>query len=130
MDEYLQAALGLVQAQAGVRVMTEDEISAFVARVASGLNEMDNRVEEPVRQVSALEARRSIREKSVVCLECGKSFRIITQRHLAKHDLTKEEYKVKYGLPKNTVLACKALQRGRQQRMETIQLWEKRRRDE
>ena len=132
MDDYLKEALEIARAQAGVRVMSEEEISSFVRKVAQGIRtvaEGDVPVESDNGDL-VMEARKSVKEKSVTCLECGKSFKILTKRHLAQHGLTSEEYRDKYGLKKGTALVCKALQRERRKKMAEMQLWEKRRKPE
>ena len=37
MDDYLKEALEITRAQAGVRVMSEEEIATFIQRVALGI---------------------------------------------------------------------------------------------
>lgn len=132
MDDYLKEAVELARAQAGVRVMSEDEIAAFVAKVAASLRAIAEGGECASCEsgVSMEDAKKSIKEKSVTCLECGKSFKILTKRHLAQHGLTSDEYRDKYGLKKGTALVCKALQRERRKKMAEMQLWEKRRKPE
>ncbi len=73
------------------------------------------------------DARKSIKERSVTCLECGKTFRILTRRHLASHNLDAEQYRAKWGLKKGTPLVSKDLQRERRKKMKDMKLWEKRR---
>jgi predicted transcriptional regulator len=77
-------------------------------------------------QEPAVDPKKSIREKSVICLECGKSFKILSKRHLAQHGLTPQEYKEKWGFKKNQSLVAKALSRQRKKKMQEIQLWKKR----
>ena len=128
MDDYLKEALEITRAQAGVRVMSEEEIAAFIQKVAQGIRSVAEG-ETPVELDSgemALEARKSVKEKSVTCLECGKSFKILTKRHLATHGLSTEEYLEKWGFKKGTPLACKALQRERRKKMNDMKLWERR----
>ena len=130
MDDYLKQALELARAQAGVRVMSEDDIAKFVATLANKLRSIGENCTcagEENTSVSADDVRKSVKEKSVTCLECGKSFKVLTKRHLAVHGLTSDEYKAKYGMKKNTALVCKALQRERRKKMAEMQLWEKRR---
>ena len=131
MDDYLKQALELARAQASVRVMTEEEITKFVAILAAKLRSLAAGQEVEATcgacEISAEDIKKSVKEKSVTCLECGKSFKILTKRHLAQHGLTTEEYKAKYGMKKNTALVCKALQRERRKKMAEMQLWEKRR---
>lgn len=123
----LVEALNLAKAQAGVRVMTEDEILAFVTRLSAGIQQiMDGNEETETVVVDPAESRKSIRESSVTCLECGQSFKILTKRHLALHGLTPAEYREKWGLKKGTPLTCKSLQRERRKKMQEMQLWERR----
>ena len=70
--------------------------------------------------------KRSIKEKSIVCLECGKTFKVITKKHLILHGLDAVSYRAKWGLKKGTPLTCKELQRARRQKMKDMKLWEKR----
>ena len=62
----------------------------------------------------------------LVRLESGQPFKILTKRHLAHYGLTPEQYREKWGYPKNTPLVCKALQRERRKKMQDMKLWEKR----
>ena len=119
MDDYLKEAIELARAQASVRVMSEEEISRFIATLASKLRAL---AEGCVcvgadSKASAEDVKNSIKEKSVTCLECGKSVKVLTKRHLATHNLTPEEYKAKYGMKKSTALICKAMQRARRKKM-------------
>lgn len=131
MEDYLKEALEIVKAQASVRTMTEEEITSMVKTLASGIrviSEQDALAEET--QEAAVDPKKSIKEKTVTCLECGKTFKILTKRHLALHDLDAISYREKWGLKKNTPLVCKALQRERRKKMNTMKLWERRRKNE
>ena len=128
MDDYLKQALEIVKAQASVRVMSEEEITSMVRTLSARLKTLeDSPIEEEDNAAPAMPPAKSIKEKSVTCLECGKTFKIITRKHLATHDLDAESYRAKWGLKKNTPLVCKELQRERRKKMKDMQLWEKRR---
>ncbi|WP_027371561.1 MucR family transcriptional regulator [Desulfovermiculus halophilus] len=131
MEEHVQEALDIVKAQASVRNMTEEEITSMVQglskqlkKITEGGAESQERTEQP--QEPAVDPKKAIREKSVVCLECGKTFKVLTKRHLALHGLTPEEYKEKWGMKKNTALIAKGLARQRKQKMNEMQLWKRR----
>ncbi|GAB6888424.1 MucR family transcriptional regulator [Desulfothermus okinawensis JCM 13304] len=130
MEEYIKQALEIVKAQASVRNMTEEEITSMVKSLADQLKGLvegkDAKGEEEEQQQPAVDPKKAIREKSVVCLECGKSFRILTKRHLKSHGLTPEEYKKKWGYKKTQSLIAKSLARERRKKMQEIQLWKKR----
>lgn len=129
MEEYLQSALEIVKAQASARAMTEDEIISMVRSIANGIAAINAGQESSKTEDSAtpaMDTKKAIREASIVCLECGKSFKVITRKHLASHDLTPEEYREKYGYKKTQALACKSLARERRNKMKDMKLWERR----
>ena len=51
----------------------------------------------------------SIQRDQVVCLECGKAFTLLSNRHLALHGLKPREYKRKYGLRQSQPLSARTL---------------------
>ncbi|MFO7875868.1 MAG: MucR family transcriptional regulator [Desulfovermiculus sp.] len=130
MEEYVQQALDIVKAQASVRNMTEEEITSMVQSLSQQLkgivegNGAQAEAEKP--QEPAVDPKKAIREKAVVCLECGKKFKVLSKKHLAQHNLTPEEYKEKWGYKKNQSLIAKELARQRKQKMQEMQLWKRR----
>lgn len=129
MDDYLLSALEIVKAQASARPMTEDEILSMVKSVASGIAAITSGQSLPGNEEAVapvMDPKKAIKESSVTCLECGKSFKVITAKHLAHHGLTPEAYKAKYGYKKGTALAAKSLVRARRTKMKEMKLWERR----
>ena len=130
MTDFLKEALLLTKAQASVRVMTEDEMMQMVTKLASRLQAMatgEVPVQAPAEEsLTGIDPKKSIKEKSITCLECGKVFKVITKKHLAIHGLDAVSYREKYGLKKGTPLTCKELQRSRRAKMKDMKLWEKR----
>lgn len=132
MDDFLKEALDIVKAQASVCVMDEEEIIAMVKRLSSGIKGAsggDAGAEDQVGSELLSDPRKSIKEKSVTCLECGKAFKILTRKHLAGHGLDAAQYREKWSLKKDTPLVCKGLQRERRKKMKDMKLWEKRRKN-
>jgi len=132
MEDYLKHAIELVKAQASVRVMPEDEMADMIASLAAKLRKLDSSCDESeecctcAAEAPVTDAKRSIKEKSITCLECGKTFKVITKKHLILHGLDAVSYRAKWGLKKGTPLTCKELQRARRQKMKDMKLWEKR----
>ncbi len=126
MDETLKQALEIVKAQASVRTMTEEEISSMVLKLSRSIQQLTVGPTEPQEDIPAMDIAKAIKEKSIACLECGKTFKILTRKHLAIHELSPEEYREKWGYKKNMPLVCKSLQRERRKKMKDMKLWEKR----
>lgn len=126
MEDYLKEALEIVKAQASVRTMTEDEITSMVQKLAAGIKAIAEGGSVAVEEEYAVEPTKAIREKSILCCVCGKSFKILTKKHLASHGLTADEYREKFGYKKKLPLVCKSLQRERRKKMKEMKLWTKR----
>ena len=127
MDDYLKQALEIVKAQASVRIMSEEEITSMVKNLSHHLRNLE---ELPIEQDEPaplnISPAKSIKEKTITCLECGKSFKIITKKHLAAHGLDADSYREKWGMKKTIPLVCKELQRERRKKMREMKLWENR----
>ncbi len=127
MDDYLKQALEIVKAQASVRIMSEEEITSMVRTLAYHLRSLEDINLQPEEQKKpVVEPSKSIKEKSITCLECGKSFKILTKKHLEAHNLDPDAYKDKWGIKKTAPLVCKELQRERRKKMREMKLWERR----
>ena len=126
MDDYLKEALEIVKAQAKVRPMTEEEMISMVQKLSEGIRSVCGEG-DPVEDVQPqTPVRKSIKEQSIVCLECGNSFKILTKKHLLSHGLDADAYREKWGIKRNTPLVCKSLQRERRKKMKSMKLWERR----
>lgn len=126
MEDHLKQAIEIVKAQAAVRVMTEEEITSMMRSLAQSIHAVATGNEPEPETEPVVDPKNAIREKSVLCCECGKSFKVLTKRHLETHGLTVEEYKEKYGYKKETSLVAKSLARERRKTMLNMRLWEKR----
>jgi len=127
MESYLKEALEIVKAQASVRTMTEEEITAMVRKLSDNIRAIsENSGNIVVEESEILDPKKAIKEKSITCVICGKSFKLLTKKHLASHGLTADEYRERCGYKKGAPLVCKALQRERRKKMQDMRLWERR----
>ncbi len=126
MEDYLKQAIEIVKAQAAVRTMSQEEITAMIASLAGSIRNVAEGIAPQVETEAAVDPKTAIKEKSVTCCECGKSFKVLTKKHLATHGLTPEQYREKYGYKKGTSLVAKSLARERRKTMQGMKLWEKR----
>jgi predicted transcriptional regulator len=124
MEDTLKQALEIVKAQAGVRVMSAEEMVSMIETIAESIGSVGK--EEVKEEKPVVDPKKAIREKSIICLECGKAFKVLTKKHLASHDLTPDEYRKKWGYKKGTALVAKGLARARRKKMQSMKLWEKR----
>ena len=131
MDEFVKQSLEIVKAQAGIRPMTEEEMTSMVMKmstslkIASDVGSAAAGMDESSPDLQS-DPRKVIKEKTITCLECGKNFKVLTKKHLASHDLTPDEYRGKYGYKKGTSLIAKGLSKARRKKMQEMELWKKR----
>lgn len=128
MGDHVKNALEIVKAQAGFRTMSADEMCAMVSSLSNAIHQLMTEESTPSEPVPGAAAKQ-IGERGVTCLECGKSFKLLTRRHLLSHGLEADEYREKWGYAKDTPLVCKSLQRERRKKMKDMKLWEKRRKN-
>jgi len=129
MEDILSQALEIVKAQAGTRMMTADDITSMIRALTSSISSIAAGTEEIKSKTEMFtmdDAKKSVRERSVICMECGKSFKVLTKRHLETHNLTSDEYRDKWGLKKGSSLCAKSLARDRRKTMQDMKLWERR----
>ncbi len=108
MEERLvEMCAMIVSAQAKHVQLTTDELVSSLLTISKTLR--DIQVEQTSASPSAASPERSIHRNHIECLECGKSFTLLTNRHLALHKLTPRMYKKKYGLPLMQPLSARSL---------------------
>lgn len=114
----VEMASEIVAAQASHTPMSPEEISEGVRRVFEVLQNLQA-AEAGMGNGSESEGARvvkpqdSIQRNRVICLECNKDFKLLSNRHLALHGLTSRDYKLKYGLPLRQPLSARSLTQAR-----------------
>ncbi len=107
-----ELAAEIAVAQASHSTMSPEETSELLKKTFSCLQEIksveDGTVEAEEAQ-EAMDPKKSIQRNKVICLECGKEFRQLTNRHLKEHDITTKEYRKKYGFGARQPLSAKTL---------------------
>jgi len=106
-----ELAAEIVSAQAAVSKLTPEEINELIRKTYESLKSVKCDEEGSVVETAplAMDPKKSIKQATITCLECGKSFKIITKRHLKEHGLTPKEYKAKYGFKARQPLSAKYL---------------------
>ena len=102
----------IVSAQAGHTAMSSEDIVESLRRVFRTLQEVQllgGVAENEEGSVTPRDPQSSIQRNQVLCLECGKAFKLLSNRHLALHDLTPRAYKHKYGIRMTQALSARTL---------------------
>ncbi len=106
----VEMSASIVMAQASHSRLSPDDIADSLRKVFHALKDIqqmgaDSEIDEAISR----DPQASIQRNQVVCLECGKSFKLLSNRHLALHGLTPREYKQKHGIRITQALSSRAL---------------------
>jgi predicted transcriptional regulator len=108
-----EMAAEIVAAQASHVGMSHDEVGAALRKAFEALQSIkaieDGAAASVEEALAAMDPRASIQRNKVICLECCKEFKQITNRHLKDHGMNAKEYRKKYGFSARQPLSAKAL---------------------
>jgi predicted transcriptional regulator len=124
----VEMAAEIVGSQASHTKMSADDMAEAIGKVFAALRQAKSAEEEgvPVEMAPAKPARkRSVFRNRVICLECGRQFKQLTDRHLGQHGLNKRTYKDKYGIRRSQKLVATAVSERRRKLAEERGLGEK-----
>lgn len=106
----VEMAAEIVGAQASHTRLSPEEIAESLRRVFQTLQEVQQLGENgDLEESLSKDPQTSIQRNHVVCLECGKAFKLLSNRHLALHALTPREYKHKHGIRMTQALSARTL---------------------
>ena len=111
----VELTVEIIQGQTSKKQMTTEEIAnalkdTFQALKSLQDSEVSSGIEpDTLETTKVLDPKKSIQKNKVVCLECGKEFRMLSGKHLASHGLDSKTYRKKYGFPARQPLCAKSL---------------------
>jgi len=114
-----ELAADIVVAQASHAPMSPEDMTETLKAVFAALKGVKAMEEgaagasSPTPEVPAVDPAKSILKNKVICLECGREFRMLTNRHLKEHGMTAKEYRKKYGFRARQSLSAKSLNAAR-----------------
>jgi len=90
----------IVSVFVGNNTVRADQLPTLIRDVHRTLSTVGEDVAEPAKAEPAVEVRKSVFPDHLVCLGCGKSFKMIKRHLMTDHQLTPEQYRSRYGLPR------------------------------
>jgi predicted transcriptional regulator len=127
-----EMAAEISAAQASHATMSAEEMEEFLKKTFQTLQQIKLSEEgapvEPVvepEEAQAVDPMKSIQRNKVLCLECGKEFKQLSQAHLRGHGLTAKEYRKKHGFSARQPLAAKSLSAKRRRAAKALGLGER-----
>ena len=106
----VEMSASIVMAQASHSRLSPDDIADSLRKVFHALKDIQQMgTGSEIDEAISRNPQASIQRNQVVCLECGKAFKLLSNRHLALHGLTPREYKQKHGIRMTQALSSRAL---------------------
>lgn len=126
----VEMCVDIVSAQASHKAMDPDELTESIRTVFHTLQSLQhaNSGIEGIEGIEAVPSQenngsppnatlnylrrnpmKSIQRHQIICLESGKAYKVLSNRHLALYGLTSREYKKKWGIPLRTPLSARSL---------------------
>jgi predicted transcriptional regulator len=120
-----EMAADIVTAQASHTAMSADEMGDALTKTFDSLKSIKSMEEGTEAEPAAMDPKKSIQRTKVICLECGKEFKQLGNRHLKEHGMDHKEYRKKYGFSARQPLTAKTLSAKRRKTAKELGLGEK-----
>jgi predicted transcriptional regulator len=100
-QDVLSLAAQIVSAHVKKNAVAPDALPGLIREVFSTLTGLGKETIEPAKATPAVPIRQSIKPDRIVCLEDGKSFSMLKRHLMTDHKLTPEQYRERWGLPRD-----------------------------
>jgi predicted transcriptional regulator len=98
-EQIMDLTAQIVSAHVAHNGVAVQQLPEFIRAVYQTLATVGQAPVEPIRPKSAVDAKKSVFADHILCLDCGGSFKML-KRHIATdHQVTPDEYRLKWGLP-------------------------------
>jgi len=106
-SEIIEMTADIVSAYVGANHVSAAEIPALIRSVHDALSGTTSQATpEPVELVPAVSIRKSLQPDYLICLEDGRKFKSLKRHLRSKYNLSPDEYRAKWGLPKDYPMVC------------------------
>jgi len=102
-SELLEMTADIVSAYVGNNSVSASELPGLIANIHAALSQVTGGVAEvePEPKEPAVPVRKSISPDFLICLEDGRKFKSLKRHLRTKYDMSPEEYRAKWNLPKD-----------------------------
>jgi predicted transcriptional regulator len=112
MDEPTDEVLGLtaqiVSAHVRHNAVPPDALPGLIQEVHRTLSTVGKQPAQVEKPTPAIPVKQSIRQDRIICLEDGKSFSMLKRHLMTDHKLTPQQYREKWGLPRDYPMVAPA----------------------
>lgn len=101
--ELLEMTADIVSAYVGNNSVAAETLPSLIANIHAALSQVSGGAVEPEPEPKepAVPVRKSITADYLICLEDGRKFKSLKRHLRTKYNMSPEEYRAKWGLPKD-----------------------------
>ncbi|WP_297509359.1 MucR family transcriptional regulator [uncultured Caulobacter sp.] len=102
-SDLIEMTAGIVSAYVGNNMVATADLPALIKQVHAALTTVGAPAAEPAQapKEPAVPIKKSVTPDFLICLEDGRKFKSLKRHLRTKYDMTPEEYRAKWGLPKD-----------------------------
>jgi predicted transcriptional regulator len=107
-DTTLALTAKIVVAHVGNNAVRADQLPTLIREVHRTLSTVGEAPAERTKAEPVVEVKKSVFQDHLVCLACGRSFKTLKKHIMSDHQLTPEQYRSRYGLPREYPMVAPA----------------------
>ena len=98
-EQLMTFATEIVSAHISNNAIASDQLPTLIQQVFNTLATVEQKTAQPSRPDPAVPIKQSARPDYIVCLECGKHFSMLKRHLTTDHQLTPQQYRMRWELP-------------------------------
>jgi predicted transcriptional regulator len=98
-DQIIDLTAQIVSAHVANNHVAVQQLPAFIRGVYQTLATVVQAPVEPIKPKAAVDAKKSVFADHILCLDCGRSLKMLKKHIATDHQMTPDEYRTKWGLP-------------------------------
>ncbi len=119
MATLMEMAAEILKAHASTTPMTKDELIAELNEVHAALSQLEKgevvTETEQEEETPAVSRKKAFGKDKIYCMICGKGFKTLSRHLKTSHNMTANEYRKQFDIPRSQSLAAKSYSESRRQ---------------
>jgi predicted transcriptional regulator len=99
-DRVTNLTARIVSAHVGANEVSADQLPGLIRNVHQALATVEQARAEPATAEPAVSVKKSCFADRILCLDCGQGFKMLKRHISADHQMTPDQYRAKWGLPR------------------------------
>jgi len=119
MATIMEMAAEIIAAHASTTPMSKEELLSELTEVHTALSALEKgetpEAEEAAEETPAVSRKKAFGKDKIYCMICGKGFKTLSRHLKTSHEMTANEYRQQFDIPRSQSLAAKNYSESRRQ---------------